>query len=385
MVHPSILALFNPVCQHLCNELYQWLTSGNASDFVYPQLDGSLRFRYVDSSLPPPNIANFPNYLNSVIHTYRITYYYGSKESAPAQSPDVTLLDAEALAALDSDGDGYTDLEEIAALTNPFDFYSKPTYQPLTVTGIPTNIELEAGTVTTIVMSASGGPQPITFQVTSGSDLGFGTVSSADSTLLDATSGVTTAQIVITINPDAPEGSEADIVYLVQSGGAKKKPKTKVKVVPPPPPRWVPQQAPPFNKTVGLATFTITISWEQWEENRALQNKFRNVTWAYTPPAVPPAPPAPPPALGGRPSMGPNAATYATDFFKSGEITLTSANCWEELHPAGVTGVWNPEPQRLTIEPESTSFEIQHTHRLYSWDASGVPVVDTMTVNFKKP
>jgi uncharacterized protein RhaS with RHS repeats len=23
MVHPSILALFNPVCQHLCNELYQ--------------------------------------------------------------------------------------------------------------------------------------------------------------------------------------------------------------------------------------------------------------------------------------------------------------------------------------------------------------------------
>ncbi len=60
---------------------YQPLTSGNASDFLEVQPDGSLLFRYQDS-LPMAGTAT--------TYAYRVIYYYGGRESAPAQSPNVT-------------------------------------------------------------------------------------------------------------------------------------------------------------------------------------------------------------------------------------------------------------------------------------------------------
>jgi hypothetical protein len=87
------------------------LTSGNSSDFLFPQADGSLRFRYVDSFVPV---------LLSTEYTYRITYYYGTKESAPATA-NVTVRSAADFALLDSDGDGIPDAWELAHGMNPFD------------------------------------------------------------------------------------------------------------------------------------------------------------------------------------------------------------------------------------------------------------------------
>jgi hypothetical protein len=201
---------------------YQWLTGGNASDFLVPQADGSLRFHYIDSN--PTPLSNY---------SYRIVYYYGSKESSPAQSPDLFVLDEETLDAMDSDADEFTDAEEFELGTDRFASNSKPTSPPLSIVEPVLWIKVLAGQRLVVPLKAKGGAPSHKFKVTSGTNLGnlgYLDDSGIDVTAYDNATGETRAEIAIQIFEYAPEGSGATIEYTVNK---RKEGKVNIEVVAP--------------------------------------------------------------------------------------------------------------------------------------------------------
>jgi hypothetical protein len=80
-----------------------------------------LLFHYTDSGMAADS------------YTYTIRYSYGGKISGDA-TVMVTVNDAATLALMDSDEDGFKDLEEFQAGTNPYDANDKPVPLPVPVT-----------------------------------------------------------------------------------------------------------------------------------------------------------------------------------------------------------------------------------------------------------
>ena len=190
---------------------YAWtpLTSGSEVMFQQTTGTGSKPYHYSDTGVSPGT------------YSYRISYYYGVNVSTPPQSATLTVNSAETLAAMDTDDDGYTDLEELQAGTDPNNGESTPGYDPLSAADY--TVEVMEGSTTVINLSATGGSPPVTFAVTSGTDLGFGTVDISnigDTTV--GTNGSTSAPITVTVDGGTPDGSEATIYYYVAAKGTTK-------------------------------------------------------------------------------------------------------------------------------------------------------------------